>query len=181
MTRQELYKAMEQEKIIMVDEFIAHLERTPLAELAARWAGVLELAKEHEPRKRRADWLAMTMWNSTSLTVGEDELARREAGRKREEARRAEKERQRREAEIEENLSRRKLLFWRRCTPFERRQLVENHLPYTNDFCQKFVRENYLEALDAMTEKMVLLWFWHAIPPFSPEAPAYKKPESSAA
>lgn len=170
MTRQELYRAMEHEKIIMYDEFLAHLERTPLSELTARWAGVLELAKEHEPRKHRADWLSMFMWNSTALTVGEDELARRENERKREEARRAEAEQKRKEEEIRKKLSAQKLSFWHICSALDRKRLVLNYLPQTDDFYQEYVREHYLSDLNAMNDRTVLLWFWHALPPFSIEA-----------
>ena len=178
MTRQELYRAMEHEKIIMYDEFLAHLERTPLAELTARWTGVLELAKEHEPQKHRADWLSMFMWNSTALTVGEDELARRETERKREKARRAEAERKRKEVETHRELSRKKLSFWHICSAQDRKRLVLNLLPKTDEFYQEYVREHYLTNLGGMSDRMVLFWFWHALPPFSlsaeepPEHPA---------
>lgn len=181
MTREELYKAMEHEKIIMYDEFLAHLERTPLTELVARWVGVLELAKEHEPRKKRADWLSMFMWNSTALTVGEDELERRENERKREAARRDEEEKKRNEEKINAALSVKKLAFWRFCSTKDRKQLVENFLPGCDDFYQEYVREHYLPDLGAMTDRMVLLWFWNALPPFSLELPQIEEQEEKAA
>ncbi len=167
MTRQELYKAMEHEKIIMYDEFLAHLERTPLLELVTRWFGVLELAKEHNPQKHRADWLAMFMWNSTALTVGEDVLARREAERQRAEARRAEAEQKRQAEEIQQKLSEQKLSFWHMCSECDRKRLVLNYLPQTNDFYQEYVRGHYLPDLGAMSDRMVMLWFWNLLPPFS--------------
>ena len=83
MTRQEIYKAMELEKIIMYDEFRAKLNKLPQEELEARWIGILELDKEHKIKKHRADWLAMFMWNSTALTVGEGEIARRKEEQRR--------------------------------------------------------------------------------------------------
>lgn len=169
MTRTELYKAMEHEKIIMYDEFLARLNRTPLLELVTRWAGVLELAKAHEIRKRRPDWLAMTMWNSTSLTVGEDELARRAEERRKEAARREEAERKRREQEINDKLSAKKMAYWKQLSSAERRKMIEDYLPQANDFFREYVTENYLKVLDTMSERMVLLWFWSAIPPFTLE------------
>ena len=178
MTRKELYKAMEREKIILYDEFLAHLERTPLSELAARWAGVLELAKEHQTRKNRADWLAMFLWNSTAWTVGEEELARREAERKREAERRAEAERKRQEEEIHRILTEKKLSFWHLCSETDRKQRVEIFLPQCDEFYRKYVRAHYLADLGGMPDRMVLLWFWNALPPFSlsekelPEHPA---------
>ncbi|MFA6715819.1 MAG: hypothetical protein WC082_12375 [Victivallales bacterium] len=181
MTRQELYKAMECEKIIMYDEFASHLNRTPLSELTARWAGVLELVKEHKPQKKRADWLAMFMWNSTALTVGERVLTEREEARCREAARKAEAKRKMRETEINEKLSRRKLIFWKHCSEHDRRQLVENYLPNTDDFYQEYVRENYLDHLNDMSDRMTLLWFWNALPPFSLESLPFKMPEAKAA
>ena len=167
MTRQELYKAMEHEKIIMYDEFLAHLNRMPLSELVARWAGVLELAKEHQVRKNRADWLAMFLWNSTALTVGEDELARRERERKLEAIRKANAERKLREEDIRQKLSGKKLSFWRLCSKSDRKRLVENFLPGCDEFYREYVREHYLADLDAMNDPLVLLWFWNALPPFS--------------
>ena len=181
MTRQELYKALEGEKIIMYDKFVSHLNRTPLPELAARWTGVLELAKEHEIAKNRADWLAMFMWNSSALTVGEKVLAEREEARLHEMARKAEAERKQREAEIHEKLSRRKLIFWKHCSEYDRRQLVKNYLPNTDDFYQEYVRENYLDHLNDMSDRMALLWFWNVLPPFSLESLPFKKPEAKAA
>ena len=53
MTRHELYKAMEQEKIIMYDTFFARLERTPLPELVTRWIGILILDREYRGPDRR--------------------------------------------------------------------------------------------------------------------------------
>jgi len=181
MTRQELYKAMESEKIIMYDKFVSHLNRTPLPELAVRWTGVLELAKEHEVAKNRADWLTMFMWNSTALTVGEKVLAEREEARLHEMARKAEAERKQRETEINEKLSWRKLIFWKHCSEYDRRQLVKNYLPNTDDFYQEYVRENYLDHLNDMSDRMALLWFWNALPPFSLESLPFKKPEAKAA
>ena len=43
MNREEIYRAMELEKIIMYDEFRAKLDKLELNELEARWTGVLEL------------------------------------------------------------------------------------------------------------------------------------------
>ncbi|MDD5598075.1 MAG: hypothetical protein PHV82_09025 [Victivallaceae bacterium] len=181
MTRQELYKAMELEKIILYDEFVSHLKRTPFPELAARWAGVLELAKENQVAKNRADWLAMFMWNSTALTVGEKILAERKESRRREVARKAEAERKMRETEIDEKLSHRKLIFWKHCSEYDRRQLVKNYLPNTDNFYQEYVRENYLDHLNDMSDRMALLWFWNALPPFSLESRLFKTPEAKAA
>jgi hypothetical protein len=181
MTRQELYKAMESEKIIMYDKFVSHLNRTPLLELAARWAGVLELAKEHEVAKNRADWLAMFMWNSTALTVGEKILAGKKEARRLEAARKAEWECKQREAEIHEKLSHRKLIFWKHCSEYDRRQLVKNYLPNTDDFYQEYIRENYLDHLNDMSDRMALLWFWNALPPFSLESLPFEKPVARAA
>lgn len=174
MTRRELYNAMEHEKIILYDQFLAHLERTPLSELAARWVGVLELAKEHNPQKHRADWLAMFLWNSAALTVGETELARREAERKREETRRVEAERKRQEEEIRQKLSMEKLSFWRMCTERDRKHLVLNFLPTCDGFYQEYVRKHYLSDLCVMNDRTVLLWFWNALPPFSANTPPYE-------
>lgn len=167
MTRQELYKAMEHEKIIMYEEFLAHLNRTPLAELVARWAGVLELAKEHEIRRNRADWIAMFFWNSTSLTVGEDELIRRMEARKRESQKREAEERKRKEQLIHDKLSTKKLRCWRFMSSADRKRLVEEFLPQTDEFYQEYVREHYLRKLDFMDDRTLLAWFWDAIPPFS--------------
>lgn len=181
MTRQELYKAMEHEKIILYHEFLAHLERTPLAELVARWAGVLELAKAHDVQKRRADWLVMSMWSSTALTVGEDELVRRANKRKRDTSRRIEAELKCREEKIQAILSGKKLAFWRLCSAKDRKTLVENFLPGCDEFYQKYVREHYLADLGGMTDRVVLLWFWNALPPFSIEYGQVDTPESKAA
>ena len=52
MNREEIYRAMELEKIIMYDEFRAKLDKLELNELEARWTGVLELDKEHQMTKR---------------------------------------------------------------------------------------------------------------------------------
>ena len=68
MTRQELYKSMEREKIIMSDRLRKRLDQTDLSELHARWIGVLDLANEHKPLKRRADWLAKIFWNDTAAS-----------------------------------------------------------------------------------------------------------------
>ena len=92
MTRHELYKAMEQEKIIMYDTFFARLERTPLPELMTRWIGILILDREYRIGTHRAEWLATVMWNSAALTVGEAELARRESERQKETERQAKAE-----------------------------------------------------------------------------------------
>ena len=178
MTREELYKAMEHEKIILYDEFLAHLERTPLPELVTRWTGVSALEKEYKPCKNRPDWLAMFLWNSTALTVGEDELVRRETERKREGVRKAEAERKRKEEEEERILTGKKLSFWHLCSERDRRQLVMNLLPKCDEFYQEYVRQHYLGNLRTMNDRMVLLWFWNALPPFSifeeeqPEHPA---------
>lgn len=169
MNREALYKAMEHRRIIMYDEFVAHLERTPLQELEARWTGALELEKEHRPGKNKADWLSMVMWNSTALTVGQDELERRETERKKMLARQEAEQHQKAEAELHERLSRQKLIFWKRLIPTDRKKLVESFLPTQNEFYQEYVRENYLNHLAAMTDRMVLLWFWYALPPFAEE------------
>ncbi len=181
MTRQELYKAMEGEKIIMYDEFVSHLNSTSFFELAARWAGVLELAKEHEIAKNRADWLAMFMWNSTAFTIGEKILAKRKEAYHREAARKAEAEREQRKTEIHKKLFRRKLVFWKHCSEYDRRQLVKNYLPNTDDFYQEYVRKNYLDNLNDMSDNMALLWFWNALPPFSLESLQFETPDAKAA
>jgi homoserine trans-succinylase len=165
----------------MYDKFVSHLNRTPLSELAARWVGVLELAKEHEVAKNRADWLAMFMWNSTALTVGDKELAERKEARRREAVRKAEVEQKHQEAEIYKKLSCRKLIFWKHCSEYDRRQLVKNYLPNTDDFYQQYVSENYLDHLNDISDHTALLWFWNALPPFSLESLPFKKPEAKAA
>lgn len=167
MNRDALYKAMEHRRIILYDEFVARLERTPLEELEARWTGALELEKEHRPRQNKADWLSMVMWNSTALTVGRDEMARRETERKKTLAREEAEQRKKAEAELHERLSRQKLIFWKRLMPSDRKKLVESFLSTRDDFYQEYVRENYLNHLDSMTDRMVLLWFWYALPPFT--------------
>ena len=80
MDREEIYRAMELEKIIMYDEFRVKLDKLSEEELAARWIGILALDKEHQVKKHRADWLAMFLWNSTALTVGLAEIRRTAAG-----------------------------------------------------------------------------------------------------
>lgn len=170
MNREELYKAMEHRKIIMYDEFVARLERTPWEELEARWTGALELEKEHHPSKNNADWLSMVMWNSTALTVGLDELARRAEEHRKTLARQEAEQRKKAEAELNERLSRQKLIFWKRLIPVDRRKLVESFMKTQDEFYQEYVRQNYLDHLETMTDRMVTLWFWYALPPFSEEA-----------
>lgn len=167
MTRQELYKAMEREGLIMYDEFLARLNTTPLPELVARWAGILELAKEYEIQRRRPEWISMFIWNSTALTVGEDELERRAEQKKREEAQRREEERKRQNKLIHDKLAVKKLQCWRKTSSADRRRLINEFLPETDDFFQEYVQENYINHLDSMSDRTLLQWFWDAIPPFS--------------
>ena len=53
MIREQIYKKMEQEKLIMSDRFRRRLDQTGLAELTARWIGVLDLVKEHDVAQQR--------------------------------------------------------------------------------------------------------------------------------
>lgn len=166
MNREELYREMEQRRIIMDDVFAARLERTPWKELEARWTGALELEKEHRP-KRKADWLALIMWNSTALTVGLDELERRAAEQRKMRARLEKERRQKAEQKLHACLSRKKLTFWKRLSVNDRRILIETFMPTQDEFYQKCVRESFLDNLAEMADRIVLLWFWHALPPFS--------------
>ena len=167
MTRQELYKSMEREKIIMSDRLRKRLDQTDLSELHARWIGVLDLANEHKPFKRRADWLAKIFWNSTALTVGEDELARREAEKKRIAEQQAEQKRKKLEEELRQQLSEKKLAFWHSCSSAEQLEIAGNYSRSIGGFFQEFVEENYLDDLSNMSDNSVLMFFWSAIPPFS--------------
>ena len=167
MTRQELYKSMEREKIIMSDRLRKRLDQTDLSELHARWIGVLDLANEHKPFKRRADWLAKIFWNSTALTVGEDELARREAEKKRIADQQAELKRKKIEEELRRLLSEKKLAFWHSCSVAEQLEIAENYSSSIGGFFQEFVEECYLHDIANMDDNSVFTFFWSAIPPFS--------------
>ena len=167
MTRQELYKSMEREKIIMSDRLRKRLDQTNLEELYARWVGVLDLANEHKPLKRRADWLARIFWNSTALTVGEDELARREAEKNRIAEQQEELKRKKLEEELRQLLSEKKLAFWHSCSTAEQLEIAGNYTISVGGFFQEFVEERYLYDLANMDDSSVLLFFWNAIPPFS--------------
>ena len=167
MTRQELYKSMEREKIIMSDRLRKRLDQTDLSELHARWIGVLDLANEHKPLKQRADWLAKIFWNSTALTVGEDELARQEAEKKRIAEQQAELKRKKLEEELRQMLSEKKLAFWHSCSSAEQLEIARNYTNGIGGFFQEFVEENYLDDLANMSDNSVLMFFWSAIPPFS--------------
>ena len=167
MTRNELYKSMEREKIIMSDRLRKRLDQTDLSELHARWIGVLDLANEHKPLKRRADWLAKIFWNSTALTVGEDELARRETEKKRIAEQQAELKRKKLEEELRQQLSEKKLAFWHSCSVAEQLEIAENYSSSIGGFFQEFVEERYLHDIADMDDNSVLTFFWSAIPPFS--------------
>ena len=167
MNRAEIYKAMELEKIIMYDEFRAKLDSLDLDELEARWIGIQELDQEHQVQKHRADWLAMFMWNSTALTVGLAEIARRKEEQRRSEIRRAEAERKRREDEIRQKLSNLKLKFWHTSSLHDKKSIVKNFLLQSDEFAREYVTETYRKKLDSMEDQAVLMWFWQFIPPFS--------------
>ncbi len=167
MNREEIYKAMELEKIIMYDEFRAKLDNLELDELEARWVGILELDKEHQVQKHRADWLAMFMWNSTALTVGLAEVARRQEEQRRAEIRRAEAEQKRREEEIYKELSKRKLKFWHASSKHDKESIIKNFFQQSDEFAREYVCENYQKRLGRMEDQAVLMWFWKFIPPFS--------------
>ena len=167
MTRQEIYKAMELEKIIMYDEFRAKLNKLPQEELEARWIGILELDKEHKIKKHRADWLAMFMWNSTALTVGEAEIARRKEEQRRKEILKTEEEQKRKEKEIYQILSKRKLEFWHSSSRHDKECIIHNFFQQSDSFAREYVREDYLHKLEYMEDQAVLMWFWRLLPPFS--------------
>ncbi len=167
MDREEIYKAMELEKIIMYDEFRAKLDTLELDELEARWIGILELDKEHLVQKHRADWLAMFMWNSTALTVGLAEVARRQEEQRKAEIRRAEAEQKRREEEIYKELSKRKLKFWHASSKHDKESIIKNFFQQSDEFAREYVCENYQKRLGSMEDQAVLMWFWKFIPPFS--------------
>lgn len=167
MDRKEIYKAMELEKIMMYDEFRTKLDTLELDELEARWIGILELDKEHQVQKHRADWLAMFMWNSTALTVGLAEVARRKEEQRRAEIRRAEAEQKRREDAIYKELSRKKLKFWHASSKHDKESIVRNFFQQSDEFAIEYVRENYQKKLDRIDDQVVLMWFRPFIPPFS--------------
>ena len=167
MNREEIYRAMELEKIIMYDEFRAKLDKLELNELEARWTGVLELDKEHQMTKRRADWLAMVMWNSTAFTVGEAEIARRREEQRRAEIRRVEAEQKRREEKIYKELSKRKLEFWHASSLHDKKCIIKTFFQQSDEFAREYVSENYQKWLGSMEDQAVLMWFWRFIPPFS--------------
>lgn len=167
MDRKEIYKAMELEKIMMYDEFRTKLDTLELDELEARWIGILELDKEHQVQKHRADWLAMFMWNSTALTVGLAEVARRQEEQRRAEIRRAEAEQKRREEEIYNKLSKKKLEFWHASSLYDKKCIIKAFFQQSDEFAREYVRENYQKKLDSMEDMAVLMWFRQFIPPFS--------------
>ena len=164
MIREQIYKKMEQEKLIMSDRFRRRLDQTGLAELTARWIGVLDLVKEHQPRVRRAEWMARILWNPTALTVGKEirdnELRRRKLAAE-------EDERKRREEAVERELSEKKLAFWRSWSPEEKRKVIAGYINNIGGCFQKYVEKNCLTRLESMDNRTVLLFFWGAIPPFS--------------
>ena len=164
MIREKIYKEMEREKIIMSDRFRQRLDQTGLAELTARWIGVLDLVKEHQPRVRRAEWMARILWNTTALTVGK-EIMDNELQRRKQAA--EEEEKKRREEAVERELSEKKLAFWRSWSPEEKRKVIAGYIDNIGGCFQKYVEKNCLNRLESMDSRTVLLFFWGAIPPFA--------------
>ena len=164
MIREKIYKEMEHEKIIMSERFRRRLDQTGIAELTARWTGVLDLVEEHQPRVRRAEWMARILWNSTALTVGkeimENDLRRRQRAAE-------ETEKKRREEAMEKEWSERKLAFWHSWSPEEKRQIIASYSNSIGGCFQEYVEKNCLDRLDSMADRSVLLFFWNAIPPFA--------------
>lgn len=167
MDREEIYRAMELEKIIMYDEFRVKLDKLSEEELAARWIGILALDKEHQVKKHRADWLAMFLWNSTALTVGLAEIARKKEEQRRAEIRRAETEQKRREEKIYNELSKRKLEFWHASSLYDKECIIKAFFQQSDEFAREYVQKNYQKQLEHMEDQAVLMWFRPFIPPFS--------------
>ena len=164
MTREKIYKDMEREKIIMSERFRRRLDQTCITELTARWIGVLDLVKEHQPRQRRAEWMARILWNSTALTVG-TEILKNELRRQKQTA--YEEEKKRREEAEERDLSERKLAFWHLCSAEEKRKIITSYSSSVGGYFQTYVEKSCLNRLDRMSDRSVLIFFWSAIPPFT--------------